>query len=185
MALVRCKSCGYVMEEGELKDSCPACGVPRKMFEPYTDPVSAQRRRVLNLHIHPILDHFATAFAVSAFVLALTALVLPGLFVSSVRGGLRVLGGILPLAVIVTFLSGRYDARMRFRKAKSRHLRTKTALGITLFCLSAAAAPLIILVGPHTPWVRVVDVVLFAGCTACTFFLGRIGGRLLYAIFPG
>ena len=185
MALVRCKSCGYVMEESRLKDSCPACGVPRKMFEPYTDPVSTRRRRILNLHIHPILDHFAMAFAVSALVLALTALALPGAFVLTVGGGLRVLGVVLPVVVILTFLSGRYDARLRFRKAKSRHLRTKTALGILFFCLSAAAAPVILLAGPYTLWASVVDVILFAGCTACAFFLGLVGGRLLYAIFPG
>ena len=36
--LIRCKACGYVTREGKIKDVCPACGVPAKMFEPYTDP---------------------------------------------------------------------------------------------------------------------------------------------------
>ena len=29
--MVRCKSCGYLMPEGKLKDKCPACGVPAKV----------------------------------------------------------------------------------------------------------------------------------------------------------
>lgn len=38
--LVRCKSCGFIMEKGKLKDKCPACGVAAKMFEPYIEKVS-------------------------------------------------------------------------------------------------------------------------------------------------
>jgi uncharacterized membrane protein/rubredoxin len=185
MALIRCKSCGYVMEESKLKDACPACGVPRKMFEPFTDTVSEKRKRILNLDIHPIIVHFAVSFAVSALVMALFILVFPGVFVSTARGGLRVLGGVLPLVLIATFLSGRFDGRIRFRKAKSRLLRIKTWVGITYFVFSAAAAAIILLVGPHTLWVRVVDPILFAACTACAFIQGRIGARLLYALFPG
>jgi len=185
MALVRCKSCGYVIEEGRLKDVCPACGVPRKMFEPFTDTVSTRRRRLLSLDIHPIIVHWAVSFAVSALVLSLVALALPGLFVSTVRGGLRVTGGMLPLIVAASFIAGRIDGKIRFRKAKSRILRLKTAVGIIFFALAAAVSAIILLVGPHVAWARVVDAVLLAGCTACAFILGRAGARLLCAMFPG
>ena len=30
-----CKPCGYVMKESELEDVCPACGLPKKVFEQY------------------------------------------------------------------------------------------------------------------------------------------------------
>jgi uncharacterized membrane protein len=185
MALLRCKSCGYLIEEGALKDVCPACGVPRKMLEPFSDTVSARRRQILSLDIHPVIVHWAVSFAVSALVLALVALTLPGLFVSTVRGGLRVLGGTLPLITVAAFIAGRIDGKIRFRKAKSRVLRLKTVTGIIFFTLAAAASAIILLVGPHVPWARVVDAVLLLGCTLCAFILGRAGARLLCAMFPG
>ena len=76
--LVKCKSCGYVMEAGKLHDSCPACGVPAKMFEPFTDPVSSKRRSILALHIHPVLVHFPQAFAFFLFALSAASLALKG-----------------------------------------------------------------------------------------------------------
>jgi uncharacterized membrane protein/rubredoxin len=183
--LVRCKSCGYVTEEGKLKDVCPACGVPRKMFEPFTDTISSKRREILDLDIHPIIVHFAISFALSAFVLALSILAFPTLFRATVTGAIRVFGGALPLILIATFFSGRFDARVRFRKARSALLRIKTIVGIAFFLLAAASASLILLVGPFTPWVSIVDAILLAGCVCCAFILGRIGSRLLYALFPG
>ena len=56
--LIRCKACGYVTCEGKIKDVCPACGVPAKMFEPYTDPVSEKRRRFLASIFIPLLCIF-------------------------------------------------------------------------------------------------------------------------------
>ena len=40
MALVRCRACGFIMEEEKLGDVCPACGIPRKAFEPYKETMS-------------------------------------------------------------------------------------------------------------------------------------------------
>ena len=31
---VRCKACGYIMEEGKVGDRCPACGAPRAALVP-------------------------------------------------------------------------------------------------------------------------------------------------------
>ena len=51
------------MEEEKVGDVCPACGVPGKMFEPYTDKISEQRKKILDRHIHPIMVHAPQAFA--------------------------------------------------------------------------------------------------------------------------
>ena len=37
--------------------------VPGKMFEPYTDKISEQRKKILDRHIHPIMVHAPQAFA--------------------------------------------------------------------------------------------------------------------------
>ena len=60
---VRCKACGYIMERSKLGDKCPACGVSATMFEPYDDKLSEKRRRLLDIHVHPIVVHFPQAFA--------------------------------------------------------------------------------------------------------------------------
>jgi len=184
-ALLRCRSCGYVAEAGRVGDVCPACGVPRKMMEEWTDPVSAQRRRVLDLHLHPIVDHFTVAFLASGFALSLVALVLPGLLRQVVTDLLIGLLGVLPLMVIASFLTGLLDAKARFRRTRAPVLRQKKLAGIGLLALSVAAAAIVLVAGPYAPWPRYADVILLAGGVACAAVLGRDGARLLPALFPG
>jgi uncharacterized membrane protein len=155
------------------------------MFEPYTDPVSSKRRRILSFDAHPIVVHFAISFSVSAFAVALFIIVFPSVFRQTATGAFRVFVGALPLVVIAAFLSGRFDAKVRFRKVKGLLLKRKTAIGIGFFCLSVIAAVLAFAVGPYVGWVRAVDAVLLAGCVGCAFQLGRIGSSLLCALFPG
>ena len=73
--MLRCKSCGYVIEAGRVGEVCPACGVPRRMMEAWKDPVSDRRRLYLWLDVHPIVAHFTVAFSASAFVLSLVVLI--------------------------------------------------------------------------------------------------------------
>jgi uncharacterized membrane protein len=183
--LYRCRSCGFVMTESALKDACPACGVPRKMFEPYSDPVSDRRRFVLGLDIHPIVVHFAVAFAISACAVSLFTLAFPAIFRQTLTGALRTVVAVQPLVIIVSYFTGRYDARVRFRKAKSSYLGLKKTAGILFFVLSAASAALLFGVGPFVPWVRAVDAVMLTAAAGCSFVLGRIGGRLMSTLFPG
>ncbi len=56
--LVRCKACGDVAVSDKIKEVCPACGVPAKMFAPFNSPISLKRRRILDLHTHPVMVHF-------------------------------------------------------------------------------------------------------------------------------
>ncbi len=76
--LLRCKSCGYIVEAGRVGEVCPACGVPRKMMEPWKDPLSQRRRFLLGLDLHPIVDHFSVSFSACAVVVALFLLLFPG-----------------------------------------------------------------------------------------------------------
>jgi rubredoxin/uncharacterized membrane protein len=183
--LMRCKSCGFILAEDALGEACPVCGVPRKMFEPFTDPVSARRRWILELHVHPIVVHFTVAFTVSAFAGLVFVLAFPGIFRQTMTAGLRLAVALLPPVLIVSYITGIYDARVRYRKARSAYLRQKQAIGVIFFCLSAAAAALLFAVGPYVAWVRAVDAALLACCTACAFLQGRVGGHLMESLFPG
>ncbi len=183
--LLRCKSCGYVVEAGKVGEVCPACGVPRKMMESWKDPVSDRRRLVLGLDIHPIILHFSISFCASAFVLALVALVLPDLYPDQVAGILTPLLVVLPVAVLASFLSGLLDGRVRFRRTRTPILTRKKLLGAAFFVLSLAAATLALAIGPYVAWVRAVDAVLLAVGVLCAGSLARLGKGLLHSAFPG
>ena len=128
------------------------------------------------------MDHFAVSFATSAFVLALVALVLPGL--GTVIDLLRALAGILPIAVLAAFVTGLIDARARLRRSTGTVLRRKKIIGVVLFVFSAAAAVLLYAVDQGMPWVIGVVTVLLGASTVCCVLLGRIGTSLLTVIVP-
>lgn len=185
--LVRCSVCGYITEEGKLKDKCPACGAPRAAFEPYTDPVSERRRKFLDLTIHPVAVHFPQAFATSLVILSLTPLifsgVLGGLFLSTER----ILAVFLPLLVAAAMLAGILDGRARFKRIRrSLILKTKIAVAAMFLGFSLTLAVVTWLKVPADPpgfnlWVTS----LALGAFVCSFALGLLGKKVVGAIIPG
>jgi len=183
--LLRCKTCGYVVEAGRVGDVCPACGVPRKMMEPWKDPLSAQRRFLLGLDVHPIIDHFSISFATCAVVVAAFALLFPGILHQTSAGVMRVFVGVLPLAVLASYVSGVYDGKLRFRRTTTPVLRNKKLLGALFFTFTVIAAVLCFSVDPSATWAGVSVILLEALGLGCAFLLGRAGKDLLGAFFPG
>ena len=61
---IRCKACGFIMDASHLKDVCPACGLPKTVFEPYTKKISSKRKFIIDQHIHPVSVHFPQVFIV-------------------------------------------------------------------------------------------------------------------------
>jgi O-antigen/teichoic acid export membrane protein len=181
--LVKCKSCGFVMESGKLKDKCPACGVPSKMFEPYIDPVSEKRRMLLGFHIHPILVHFPQAFAFTLFVLSLTGLFLSGELKQNIIVTVIVMTVILPVVVLLSFLSGLFDGKTRFRKLNTPFLTRKIFIG-SAFLLISIVMNVIIFTCP-APSCLVWYVIASAAAAGCSFPLGIIGTWLTEAKFNG
>jgi O-antigen/teichoic acid export membrane protein/rubredoxin len=184
--LVRCKSCGYVMAEEKLGETCPACGVSREMFEPYTDPVGESRRRILDMHLHPIAVHFPTSFAA-----AIVVLLVAGIFVSGAAGdyvtfSVKLMVLALPVLVLAAFLAGLVDGTIRFRRiGRSRILRTKTFYGTLFFVLAAGVALLVWTKGLDASGPRWASIVLDAGAVGCSAVLGILGMRIRDAAFPG
>jgi len=82
-----CKACGYKIRSKNLKDVCPACGVNKKFFEPFSDNVSQVRSILVFgfdvLYINIITLIFAIFAAVISAILGklgghLTEAILPG-----------------------------------------------------------------------------------------------------------
>jgi O-antigen/teichoic acid export membrane protein len=184
--LVRCKSCGYIMPAGQLKDKCPACGVPAKMFEPYEDPMGEARRKVLDAHLHPIAVHFPTAFAASLVVLTVGTLVFSGRVRELLACASRLMSLFLPLLVIAAFLLGVMDGWIRFRSVgRSEILKLKVLFGALFFLFAAGLTLTVWLWGLGSAAALVVAVVLAAFAFVCSTVLGVFGTRLTSAAFPG
>jgi hypothetical protein len=181
---IRCKSCGYIMEEGAPGDKCPACGVPRTMFQPYTPDISEKRARILNLHVHPVIVHAPQALAFITLVAVLFHFAFP-VFVTEILDTIKVLSFLLPIVAIGSFLTGLLDGKIRFRKVTTPLLVRKMVFGAVFFVFSSVMAVSILLPGidPSIAWP-----VFLASNLVCVFAsvqLGLIGTSIINARFPG
>lgn len=183
--LIRCKACGYITKEGNIKDVCPACGVPAKMFEPYTDPLSEKRRRIIDLHSHPIIVHFPQAFALTLFMLAVLFFIAPSPIKDALCYTMKVISFFMPFFVALSFLTGLLDGKIRFRKLSTPFLKKKIIIGLIFFITSIALAALAFTEQfPATPTLEYFTLLTIIA-SGCTVLLGFIGGRLAEAKFPG
>jgi ribosomal protein L37E len=183
--LIRCKACGYVTKEGKIKDVCPACGVPAKMFEPYADPVSEKRRQLLGLHIHPIMVHFPQAFAITLFLLMVFS------YFASIKikwilfDAIIVISFLLPCSVILAFLTGLFDGKIRFRKLTTPFLKRKIIIGLFFLIISISLAYLAFSEGLSASPLHEYFILLTIIAVACGTGLGLLGVKMLEAKFPG
>lgn len=182
---MRCKACGFITDKDKIKDVCPACGVPAKMFEPYKYMVSVKRRRILDLHTHPVLVHFPQAFSVLLFLLAFAAFFVPAFLQEMLASTARVLSVLLPFFLVAAIAAGLLDGKIRFRKVTTPLLKKKIILSLIFFLTSVVMAALALkgqffMAPEHLFFTVLAGVIMLCGA-----FLGLIGGTLLDAKFPG
>jgi hypothetical protein len=183
--LIRCKSCGYIMEKGKLHGKCPACGVPEKMFEPYVEKIAPFRKFMLSLDLHPVFVHFPQAFTATILVLSLCAMVVTGTLRDRLCATLLVLAVVLPFTVLLAFGAGLVDAKIRFRRLTPPLIVTKMIFGSLFFLLSAAQFTLVMMHPAWTAHSLLAMCGLSIACLACATYLGVIGTSLIIAKFPG
>jgi rubredoxin len=182
---MRCKACGYIMEASKLKGKCPACGVPAAQFEAYKPRMSEKRKRILDMHAHPVLVHFPQAFAAALVLIAgLLALLGDGAAKTAILGAARCLSVSLPLFVLAAFAAGILDGKTRFRKLRTPILLRKILIGTLFFAFSiggAAYGAFTSLDAGALPPFALFEVLSLGAGTA----LGLLGSGLLDAGFPG
>jgi uncharacterized membrane protein/rubredoxin len=184
--MVRCKACGFIMEEARLGDVCPACGAPRISFEPYTDTMGENRRRLLNFDLHPIAVHFPVAFTVAVLVFLLASFLFSGQLADLLICTTKMMSLFLPLVVLLAFLVGFLDGKTRFRKIGNSHiLKTKIRLGIILFVLTVCLAVVVWLKAFIDPLFTIISIIIDAGALACILVLSLLGTSISNAAFPG
>lgn len=182
---VRCKACGYVTQKDKIKDVCPACGVAAKMFEPYTQPVSLERRRILDLHAHPVMVHFPQAFALTLLFLSMVNLFAPRAIQNTLSAAMLVLSILLPFSVVGAIGTGLLDGKLRFRKVTTLMLKKKIILSLIFFVISVIVAVLASSGRHLTASFQIIYIGLTLAISLCGALLGLIGGKLLNARFPG
>jgi len=184
MGLVRCKPCGYIIEEDKLGDVCPACGVPSKVFEPYKDRVSAKRRKLLDLDLHPIAVHFPQTIAVFIAQLIIVSILFPSFRESEIKLLIQFLSILLPFAVFGAWISGVIDGKLRFKKLKTPALQKKIILG-TVMLITSILVPVFALIGEYTIVGKVLILISSSISLGIAIQLAVIGKKLMYAEMPG
>jgi len=182
--LVRCRPCGYVMRADKLGDVCPACGLPRKVFEPYREKVSGNRLLVLNLDFHPIVIHFSQTFVGAIPLLFLFTAIFPNFYSDELTIVNKVMIISLPLTMIAALFTGMIDGYTRFKTFNTPMLVQKIVLSGVITILSAIASVIVISNGLTSKNTLTV-VLLILGCLACAVILGLLGKKLLNIILPG
>jgi hypothetical protein len=181
---IRCKACGFVMLEGDLKHLCPACGLPKTVFEPYSKKISPLRKFLLDQHLHPIAVHFPQVFVFVIIAGLLLSYWVPepwrSDFLSAAK--LSILG--LPFAVLAGFISGLIDGRLRFKKLNAPLLIHKIVAGIVFQLLSLIIAGIYLATG-FTPASTAAIIVLSIISTAIAIYLGRTGATMFESFIPG
>lgn len=178
--LVRCKACGYVMEAGKLKDTCPACGLSAKVFEPYRERVAINRLFVLSLDLHPITIHLSQTFVFIIPVLLIVTNIFPDLNREMFSNVLLFSLYLFPLTLIAALATGILDGLFRFKSLKPQLLRLKLVFST---CIILLAVTLFFVANDGDN--GLIAILLSLGCLYFAVRLGLLGKKLLNVILPG
>jgi len=178
--LVRCRPCGYVMEADKLGDVCPACGLPRKVFEPYRERVSMNRLKLLNFDLHPIAIHLSQALVILIPVLALTINIFDNLYPEMLKNVLIFSVFVFPFTLVLSIITGIVDGLTRFKTLSTPLLRVKIIFSLIILALSTALA----IVAPRENYF-VLTIIISTLCLGAGVQLGLWGKKLINVILPG
>jgi len=178
--LVRCRPCGYVMKESELGDVCPACGLPRDVFEPYREKVSPGRLRFLALDIHPIAIHLSQTFVALVPLLIIFHHLFPDFEPTVIHSVIAFSVYLFPFTLVLSAISGYADGLVRFKTITTPLLLKKIILSVIIITL--AAIQVIVFRKESYPWYFLL---LSLGSLATAVQLGMLGKHLIDVILPG
>lgn len=178
--LVRCRPCGFVIESDKLGDVCPACGLPRKVFEPYREKVSLNRLKILNLDLHPIAIHLSQTFVVLIPAMFLITKMLPDFQFTLFKSVLTFSVFIFPLTLLLAIITGIVDGLTRFKSLSPPLLRIKVIFSLIIFIISIAV--FLLYINNRT---GVLPVTLSIIALGIAIRLGLWGKKLINVILPG
>ncbi len=183
-ALVRCKACGYIMREDRVRRVCPACGLRKSVFRPYKDRVSARRRLIVNLDLHPIAVHFPQAFAAILPLLIVGKMMFPGFYGQEIQAVVCFLILVLPLTAVAAIISGLIDGGTKLKTLTTPALIKKASAAFAFLTFTGINAAIVLLYGFHAG-TQIFVLAGSLGALVCAVLLGMMGKKLIEAILPG
>jgi hypothetical protein len=178
--LVRCRPCGFVMDADKLGDVCPACGMPRKVFEPYRERVSRNRLKLLNFDLHPIAIHLSQALVIAIPVLVIVTCFFKQFQPEILKNVLTFSVFVFPFTLILAIITGIIDGLTRFKTLATPILRVKIIFSIIILILSVA----LFFVAPKENLIAL-TIILSILSLGAGFQLGLWGKKLINVILPG
>lgn len=177
--LYRCRVCGYILKGADPPGICPACGVKGKIFEEYESPVSEKRRKMLDLHVHPVAIHLPNAFA--ACMAAISFFRIIGIIQdrSVFMGMLRAMVLLLPFSAVFAAAAGIFDGNLRFRRVTTPHLKKKLVLAGVFFLVSLSLFAVQVFLDLDPSTYNIVVLVCSAVLMGVALTLGLIGNKLV------
>jgi len=168
------------MEADKLGDVCPACGLPRKVFEPYRERVSPNRLLLLNLDLHPIVIHLSQAMVIAIPILALLKNFFEDFQTDMVEHVLIFSVFLFPFTLVFAIITGIIDGLTRFKTLKTPLLRVKIIFSIIILALSIG----MLIIGPRENYSWITIILSFLSLAAGVQ-LGLWGKKLINVILPG
>ena len=178
--LVRCRPCGFVVEADKLGDRCPACGMPRKVFEPYRERVSRNRLILLNFDLHPIAIHLSQTLVVAIPFLAIITNSFTHFYPEVLKNVLMFSVVVFPFTLILAIITGVIDGLTRFKTLSTQLLRIKIIFSLVILFLSV----ILFFVAPaekYYIWTILISIL----CLVAGIRLGLWGKKLITVILPG
>ncbi len=177
--LYRCRVCGYIMERTDPPGICPACGVKGKIFEEYESPVSEKRRKMLDLHVHPVAVHLPNAFAACMAAIGFFRII--GIIHdrSVFMGMLRAMVLLLPFSAVFAAAAGIFDGKLRFKRISTPHLKKKLLLAGLFFLVSSSLFAIQVFLDLDPSTYNIVALIFSAFLLAVALTLGLIGNKLV------
>jgi hypothetical protein len=168
------------MEADKLGDVCPACGLPRKVFEPYRERVSPNRLLLLNFDLHPIVIHLSQSFVIAIPMLAILKNFFSGFQPEMIHNVLVFSVFLFPFTIVGAIVTGIIDGLTRFKTLKTPLLRVKIIFSIIILALSIG----LFFIGPKEDyyWLTIILSIL---SLAAGVQLGLWGKKLINVILPG
>jgi rubredoxin len=178
--LVRCRPCGFVMDSDKLGDVCPACGMPRKVFEPYRERVSRNRLTVLNLDLHPIAIHLSQALVIAIPMLTILTNSFKQFQPEILKNVLVFSVFVFPFTLILAIITGIIDGLTRFKTLATPILRVKIIFSLIILSLSVA----LFFIAPQAN-LYLLTIIISILSLGAGFQLGLWGKKLINVILPG
>lgn len=183
MEYIICRVCGYIETADKIDQACPACGFPKTVWTAYKPrKLSDQRRRLLDLHIHPIAVHFPIIGSILTFGLPVLALFVPFSLAYRLYDFTMFVAVVMPLLALAGAVTGYIGGKLRYKTTKAPMLKKKLMLSIVYFIITCILSYIAYTQGVHGDN-ALIFIVLGAISAGCAAFLGKLGSYLFASRF--